>query len=104
MKASSDLVVIGASAGGIEALRELVAGLPRDFPAPLCHRDAHLAGGPGLLDSILSRSGPLAASNGRDGERLKPGHIYVAPPDCHPVIEPGVVRVTKGHARTDSGR
>jgi two-component system chemotaxis response regulator CheB len=90
------VVVVGASAGGIEALRELVAGLPADFPAPVCivlHTAPHA---PGVLDSILSRSGPLPARNARDRERLEPGRMYVAPPDCHLLVEPGRVRVTKG--------
>jgi two-component system chemotaxis response regulator CheB len=90
------LVVIGASAGGIEALRVLVAALPPDFPAPIgivLHTSPQ---SPGLLDSILSRSGPMPATNARDRERLKPGHIYVAPPDSHMLVEPGILRVTKG--------
>src|SRR3954464_3473658 len=90
------LVVIGASAGGIEALRVLVAALPPDFPAPIgivLHTSPQ---SPGPLGSILSRSGPLPATNARDRERLKPGHIYVAPPDSHMLVEPGILRVTKG--------
>jgi two-component system, chemotaxis family, protein-glutamate methylesterase/glutaminase len=90
------LVVIGASAGGIEALRELVAALPPDFPAPIAVVLHSSPQSPGVLDTILSRSGPLPASNARDREWLKPGHIYVAPPDFHMLIEPGIVRVTKG--------
>jgi two-component system, chemotaxis family, protein-glutamate methylesterase/glutaminase len=93
---SNYLVVIGASAGGIEALRQVVSGLPPDFPAPICvvvHTSPH---GPGLLDAILTRAGALTATNAVNGERLRPGHIYVAPPDFHLVIEPGTVRVTKG--------
>lgn len=93
---NKQIVVIGASAGGIETLRELVATLPADFAAPVCvvlHTSPH---SPGVLDSILTRAGPLPATNARDRERLKPGHIYVAPPDCHLLVEPGVLRVTKG--------
>ena len=90
------LVVVGASAGGIEALREVVAALPADFSAPLCVVVHTSPESPGILDSILSRAGPLPATNGRDRERLKAGHIYVAPPDCHLVVEPGILRITKG--------
>jgi two-component system, chemotaxis family, protein-glutamate methylesterase/glutaminase len=94
--ATKHLVVIGASAGGLEALRELVAALPEDFPAPIgivLHTSPQ---SPGVLDSILSRAGKLAAKNARDRERLQPARIYVAPPDCHLLVEPGIVRVTKG--------
>ena len=51
---------------------------------------------PGILDDILSRAGPLPAVMARNGERLRDGVIYVAPPDRHLLIEPGTVRVTKG--------
>ena len=90
------LVVIGASAGGIETLRELVAGLPRDFPAAICVVLHSSPQSPGVLGAILTRAGSLPAHNARDRERLEPGHIYVAPPDYHLVIEPGRVRITKG--------
>lgn len=93
---TKQIVVIGASAGGIEALRELVAGLPPDFALPIgvvLHTSPQ---SPGVLDAILRRAGRLPATNARDRERLKPGHIYVAPPDCHLLVEPGRVRVTKG--------
>ena len=93
---TKQIVVIGASAGGIEALRELVAGFPPDFPLPIgvvLHTSPQ---SPGVLDAILRRAGRLPATNAKDRERLKPGHIYVAPPDCHLLVEPGRLRVTKG--------
>jgi two-component system chemotaxis response regulator CheB len=90
------LVVIGASAGGIEALRLLVAGLRADFPASICvvlHVGPET---PGILHEILSRSGSLPAVIARNGDRLLPGRIYVAPPDHHIVVEPEIVRTTRG--------
>jgi len=90
------LVVIGCSAGGIEALRELASLLPADFPSPIAvvtHMSAH---SPGLLHEILSRSGPLPAVTPVNGERLRDGCIYVAAPDYHLLIEPGRIRVAKG--------
>lgn len=96
MTRSKHLVVIGASAGGIEALRTLVAQLPKDFPAPICIVLHTSPQSPGVLDAILTRAGHLRATNAINGERLQPGHIYVAPPDFHLVVEPGIVRVTKG--------
>lgn len=94
--ATKEIVVIGASAGGIEALRTLAAGLPKDFPASVfvvLHTSPHA---PGLLGDILNRAGTLPAANAVDGERIQPGRIYVAPPDFHLLVEPGVVRVTRG--------
>jgi two-component system chemotaxis response regulator CheB len=93
---SKHIVVIGASAGGIEALRIIAAALPEDFAAPIGIVLHTAPQSPGLLDGILSRAGTLPATNAVNGEHLRPGQIYVAPPDFHLVIEPGVVRVTKG--------
>jgi two-component system, chemotaxis family, protein-glutamate methylesterase/glutaminase len=89
------LVVIGASAGGLEALRELVAGLPADFPASLAVVLHTSPQAPGILHEILSRSGPLQAVSPQETMRLQPGTIYVAPPDLHLVVEPGHVRITR---------
>ena len=90
------LVVIGTSAGGIEALRDLVADLPADFPSPIAIVLHTSPQSPGLLHEILSRAGPLPAINPHGGERLRAGHIYVAPPDHHLLIEPDRVRLSKG--------
>src|SRR5437588_2829158 len=81
-----NIVVIGASAGGIAALQTIVRQLPEHFPAAIfivlhLSRDSS-----GLLPDILSRTGPLPASNARNGEEIQPGHIYVAPPDRHLLI------------------
>lgn len=92
-----DIVVIGASTGGIEALKVVASGLPRDFRASVfvvLHTAPH---GLGILPEILMGAGPLPASNARDWEQIKPGHIYVAPPDYHLLVERGgYTRVTQG--------
>jgi two-component system chemotaxis response regulator CheB len=90
------IVVIGASGGGIDALRTLAGDLPPDFPAPICVVLHTSPQAPGVLDEILTRAGALPATNAANGERLLPGRIYVAPPDFHLLIEPGRVRTTKG--------
>src|SRR5687767_3108840 len=87
---------MGASAGGIEALRLVVGGLPPDFPAPICVVMHTAPESPGVLAGILSRSGALPAVSPASGERLQPGRIYVAPPDQHLLVEPGVLRLSKG--------
>jgi two-component system chemotaxis response regulator CheB len=94
--ATNQIVVIGASAGGLEALRTLVAALPSDFPVPICVVVHSAPQAPGLIGEILDRAGLLKAANARNRERLQGGRIYVAPPDMHLVIEPGIARVTKG--------
>lgn len=94
--AKKDIVVVGASAGGMGALERLVAGLPEDLPAAL-FVVWHLAPGvKSVLPTVLNRAGPLPASNPKDGDRIVPGRIYVAPNDHHLLLERGYVRVTKG--------
>lgn len=91
-----DVVVIGASAGGIDALRTIVSGLPGDFPAAIfvvVHISPH---SPGILDSILERAGPLPSVMVRDEEPIRPGCIYVPFPDHHLVVEEGLARATRG--------
>ena len=83
------IVVIGASSGGIETLRELVGGLTPDFPAPVCIVLHTSPQSPGLLAKILGDAGPLPTATASTGMKLVDGHIYVAPPDHHLVVEPG---------------
>ena len=90
------IVVIGTSAGGIDALRILVAGLPADFSAPICVVLHSSPDSPGILGEILDRVTALHVVNGKNDDRLRPGHIYVAPPDHHLLVEPERVRITKG--------
>lgn len=93
-----DAVGVGASAGGVEALRALVAGLPADYPGAIfvvLHVPRYA---PTALPPILSRSGPLPAEPAVDGEPVKPGRIYVAPSDHHLLVLDGHVRLTRGPA------
>jgi two-component system chemotaxis response regulator CheB len=92
-----DIMVIGASAGGIAALRRLVADLPADFPGSVLIVMHLSPESPGSLPDLLSTAGPLRASNAADGEVIEPGRIYVAPPDHHLTIDmKHVLRVVRG--------
>lgn len=91
-----DLVVAGASAGGVEALRLLAASLPADFPAAILVT-MHLS--PGVhsaLPQILDRAGPLPARSAVHGAPVTPGVIHVSPPDRHLLVDDGVLVLTKG--------
>lgn len=90
------VVVIGASAGGTEALLELVAGLPADFPAAVFVVTHMPASADSRLPSILSRQGRLPASHPLNGEVFQAGHIYCALPDHHLLVEDTQIAVTKG--------
>jgi two-component system, chemotaxis family, protein-glutamate methylesterase/glutaminase len=91
-----DLIVVGASAGGVEALVELVRGLPRNVPAAICIVLHLPADSTSLLPQILGRAGALPTAHARDGDLLRHGHVYVAPPDSHLVVEPGRLRLLAG--------
>lgn len=91
-----DIIVIGASAGGVEALVRLVEALPSNFPAALfvvVHFPTHSTS---VLPQILSRCGDLPALHPGDGERIQPGRIYVAPPDYHLLLRQGFIRLGRG--------
>lgn len=92
----NDIVLIGASAGGVQALCEVIGGLPRDLPAAVfvvLHISPY---GRSVLPSILNRLGTLEAFHAEDGEPIERGRVYVAPPDFHLVIEDSHVRLSRG--------
>lgn len=91
-----DIVVVGASAGGIEALTNFVAHLPQHLPAAIFVVVHISAEAPSVLPQILSRAGPLPASAARDGAPIEHSHIYIAPPDKHLLLTDGEMRVTHG--------
>ncbi|MCS7481338.1 chemotaxis protein CheB [Umezawaea endophytica] len=91
-----DLVVVGASAGGVEALRNFVSGLPLGLPAAVVVVLHLPAGGNSALPAILARSGLLPAVSARHGMELEHGLIHVAPPDHHVVVDDGVLTLSRG--------
>jgi two-component system, chemotaxis family, protein-glutamate methylesterase/glutaminase len=99
--AARDLVVVGASAGGVEALRALVAGLPADFPASLLVVLHMPAGGTSALPAILERAGPVPAAAAVDGQPLIRGEIRTARPNHHLLVLDGRTRLV--HGPTENG-
>jgi two-component system chemotaxis response regulator CheB len=91
-----DLVVIGASAGGVEALQAMVKNLPAEFPAAVLVVLHVASAATSVLPQILSRKGPLPATFASDGDELRPGQIYVAPSDHHMLVDDGRIRLTRG--------
>jgi two-component system chemotaxis response regulator CheB len=91
-----DIIVLGASAGGIEAISAVVHGLAADLAASVfvvVHLPAYA---PSTLPLILGRAGPLDVVHARDGETIQPSRIYVAPPDKHIILEAGRMLVRRG--------
>jgi len=96
MTLTRDITVIGASAGGITALRTILGQLPADYPAAV-FAVLHLAPeSPPVLHDILARSSKLPVRLATSGDRIRRGQVSVAPPDYHLVLERDVIRVTHG--------
>lgn len=99
-----DILVIGTSAGGLEALDDLIRQFPTDLAAAVFivqHMSPHNSGD--ALLSRLSRHRAFDVRFARDGERFTRGHIYIAPPDSHLLVKQTTVMVTKG-ARENRSR
>ncbi|MDP1588572.1 MAG: chemotaxis protein CheB, partial [Prosthecobacter sp.] len=98
------LVVIGTSAGGLDALTRLIATLPADFPAPLFVVQHMAASNTGeVLVRALKNAGELNCKEPRNGEIFSAGNIYIAPPDHHMLIAKGRIIISKG-ARENRSR
>jgi two-component system, chemotaxis family, protein-glutamate methylesterase/glutaminase len=91
-----NIIVIGASAGGFDAIKKLVAQLPANLNAAIFivwHMSPDVYG---VLPDVLNRLGTVPAANAVDMESIEPNRIYVAPPDRHLIMEKDRVRVTRG--------
>lgn len=91
-----NIIVIGASAGGFEAIKQLIASLPADLDAAIFivwHMAPDIRG---VLPQVINSQKTIMAAHAIDNEPIVNNRIYVAPPDRHLVIENGFVRVTRG--------
>ena len=91
-----DIIVIGASAGGVDALPRLIASLPVNLPASVFVVLHIPAQGPDLLPKIIRRTASLSVSHAVGGESVRKGHVYVAPPDHHLQVDGTRVRLSRG--------
>src|SRR5262245_36673151 len=91
-----DLVAIGASAGGIEALSTLVGQLTPSLPAAVLVVQHQAPYSPGALAGILQRQTSLPVAWAEQGEAIEPGRVYVAPPDVHMLVDDAHVVLTTG--------
>jgi two-component system, chemotaxis family, protein-glutamate methylesterase/glutaminase len=91
-----DIIVVGASAGGLEALQELAGSLPPDLPASVFVTIHVHPRSKSLLPALLSKAGPLPALHPEDGAPIEKGRIYVAPPNYHMAVENGHIHLGLG--------
>lgn len=99
-----DIIVIGASAGGVEALTHLVRNLPPELPAAIFVVLHIPSQSPSVLPQIINRAiarqhkggSSLKASHPKDNEAIQHGRIYIAPPDHHLLVKDGYIRLAKG--------
>jgi two-component system chemotaxis response regulator CheB len=94
--AHRDVIVIGASSGGVEALSTIVSGLPEDLPAAVFIVLHVRPDVPSHLPAILNRCGRLPASHAVDEEPIRRGRIYVAPPGVQMYLQPGRISLRRG--------
>jgi len=88
--AAFDVVVLAASAGGLNALTVVVGGLPASFPAALLAVQHLAPRHRSLMADILSRRTALHVQQAETGETVRPGVLYLAPPDRHLLVNPGL--------------
>jgi two-component system chemotaxis response regulator CheB len=94
--AGRDVIVIAASAGGVEPLRTLLSELPGDLPASVFVVLHVSPRGPSVLANLLDRAGPLKAAPAEDMEPVHHGRVYVAQPDHHLLLHDGKTRLSRG--------
>jgi two-component system chemotaxis response regulator CheB len=94
--ATHDIAVIGASAGGVEALIRLAGDLPQDLPMAVFAVVHYPEETPSVLPRLLDRAGPLGAKSPRDGDPIEHGRIYVAAPGSHLQLNEGRIKLTRG--------
>ena len=94
--ATKDIIVLGSSAGGVDALRRLCAALPADLPAAMFIAQHLSPSAYSVLPQLLNRNCPLPVLSPADGQAIEHGHVYVGAPDHHILIRPGHILMRRG--------
>jgi two-component system, chemotaxis family, protein-glutamate methylesterase/glutaminase len=88
-KSPFDLVVVGCSWGGLQAVRWVLEGLTEAFPTPLVVAQHRSTDSSDVMIRLLRDHAPLLVTEASDKDAIEPGHVYVAPADYHLIVEPG---------------
>jgi two-component system, chemotaxis family, protein-glutamate methylesterase/glutaminase len=86
LRTTDRIIAIGASTGGTEAIREVLEEMPPDAPAIVISQHIPAAFSKSFADR-MNRSSPMAVCEAQDGQQILPGHVYIAPGDCHMLVE-----------------
>jgi two-component system chemotaxis response regulator CheB len=96
------VIVIGASTGGLNALKQILPALPGDLSAAV-FIVLHIGASESILPKVLQKASQMPVMHASDGAPIKAGHVFIAPPDHHLILEDGHMRLTRGakenHAR-----
>ncbi len=98
------VVAIAASAGGLEALSQILSHLPADFPAPIVVVQHLAPQRPSLLAEILGRRTSLLVKQATAGARLEPGVVFIAPPNQHLLVKPDATLALSDSAQVHFSR
>lgn len=80
------IVVITASAGGLNAINEILSRLPDDFPAPIAIAQHLYPKHRSMMAEILDKQTSLSVKEAQAGDKICPGKVYIAPPDLHLLV------------------
>ena len=86
---AAGIVVVGASWGGLQALTTLVGGFPKDFPLPIVLIQHRSRDSTSALAELLQDASKLCVCEVEDKAPVVPGHVHIAPPDYHLLIDSG---------------
>ena len=84
-----EIIVVGASAGGLRAVEQVLGRLPPNFPVPLVVVQHRSRESTDAYAAVLGHGTPLPVAEVEDGDPLRAPGVYVAPPDYHVLVEPG---------------
>lgn len=89
-----DVVALGASAGGLNAISRVLGGLSKDFPGSVVVVQHLSPAHKSWMSSLLGRNSPLKVKQAEDGDVLRPGTVYTGPPDKHLLVQSGRIQLT----------
>lgn len=84
-----EIIVVGASAGGLKALETVLGALPRGFPVPIVAVQHRARESSDAYAELLGKGSALPVHEVEDDDQLRAPGVYLAPPDYHVLIEPG---------------